>query len=1379
MDNQEIKDLFDRAYKYLNSGKVGMAASSFELIIKRYESSNPLAASIADQRLRWYCMPIEQLFARMNDTSSPINIREIVLDLFSEEDLSDNNIQFTIDEIERKLLKIAICEKIGEHLWVRTEEFNKCVKKSYQIINSSTEPVSISTLIKDYWSEFASGHPDFPDSTSIAALANSLKGYQIHIIADQYALSYAALKQKIQSFADQIQNSRIPKKLDDSLDTLFPEFIFNPDNRRLFKEFLHLHFDKHFVEVSPGLWITKSLLNFGPNVLDDIFIQNPFPLKISDLIAKLFFIDQKVPHLKSSFVQQVQEQLKKYRDLHCVGKNFWLNDSVLKNLYEDVVHYLQQSKSLVSSAEIRHDLLKLRWKVVASNDKLQSALWNLVKNHLKSHPQVISIADDYWLNKEIITFSVDKIYDWLLEQVDPQSTMAIVSYAIGLPTSIKSGTHSLVEEFNQVLKGDSRFFYYKRTKSWKAISPTAVHNDMAFEVLQAEHRPLNHTKLLVSIREQFLVEKPRIDLAGDARFRNFNSNLWGLKDWVLINDWAYQYLLEYPEALPASTIIGSVCQEHHLSQDFAIFMPDSDSRFIRVSGNTWRSVRRVTDEEVQRMLDYVSKQVGIGIHLDELVQKVLFCPDYITDAGEKLTADDRFMQIEDKWFARAVVFRELNPEDIDSLYEYIRSLDADRLPVTTKSLIFDVLSIDYRFTDAEARLKEDPRFEEFSKGMWVYQGYTPPDIERTTGTIAPAGGISADTDWDEWNDDVLFPDKLTLRKIPKKPNKTAEKPDHVNITLTYLDIRHHNIRISGSLSRLIDVDERAITLTDDHNQEWTGRIDTTHSLLDIGDWFLKRGLTYGDKIRIEPRVKGGLRITPRNERDEKVFQEASKYKNVENLIAEAKQVRKTYHDLMIEVMKTIGEPLHREDLYQLVDYQRTAKRSTINQILSLTDCPYEELRYFVPHGRGYWSYNEERKKAFDMKMKELEEQVQSLEEELGKTDVNSSQLQTLKSQHKQEIQQIKSEYEKKIASLKKEKESLTQEAKQYKDLSSDLQGQLAPFKEENQKLEGQNQDLLRQLQTTQQILKEHEDQFEQFAHDSRSLNDKITTLEQEKARIQESNTALEGKITTLSAQVDDLLRDSKQEITNSRDQELELLEKNRLLEQHSFVDKSQIAKLDQESQELQAELTEKVQQNEGVSAKLVDLTEQFQELKQQYAELQSNPLLESLQNQVEEQKKAIQALQEQKEELLTTRLDQEQKLANQAGQIENLSKSEQSFKNIQSQKEEEILSLQSKVQTLEETLQTRQDQAEYVDQLTLQLKAAQQQLAELERSQSLIKETQLEQVQELEKQLAKVQERVEEKDKEIKGLNIRLNQIMLVLSSPLGRLFARITNLSV
>ncbi len=202
-------------------------------------------------------------------------------------------------------------------------------------------------------------------------------------------------------------------------------------------------------------------------------------------------------------------------------------------------------------------------------------------------------------------------------------------------------------------------------------------------------------------------------------------------------------------------------------------------------------------------------------------------------------------------------------------------------------------------------------------------------------------------------------------------------------TLGLLDIRFGTIRLPDSITDAIPTGQRTIRVEDDLGDESVGFLDPERSLLSIASWIASRGLDYGDRVELSlAPFEGTLHLCPTGERDEQAHQEAANRQDLDRLAREARSVGRSYHDLMIEIMEAVGEPLHREDIYQLVDYRRTASRSYIFSLLSLHDYPYEELRYFVPHQRYYWSFDRSRKEAFDMKMAELTHENQELRTQL-------------------------------------------------------------------------------------------------------------------------------------------------------------------------------------------------------------------------------------------------------------------------------------------------------------------------------------------------------------------------------------------------------------
>ena len=295
----------------------------------------------------------------------------------------------------------------------------------------------------------------------------------------------------------------------------------------------------------------------------------------------------------------------------------------------------------------------------------------------------------------------------------------------------------------------------------------------------------------------------------------------------------------------------------------------------------------------------------------------------------------------------------------------------------------NALGWDGRLTNAATLLPVDDRFVENHPGFWSLCSWSTPDYSRSShGGVAVVDPSPIDPEDDQ---PAELPDILTKRKAHKgKEVLSIDVPKKYYHTLSHLDILHGNIRINGLLSKWIPGDAKTIEITDNEGNEVIAYIDETRTILNVRDWILIRNLTYGDKIYIQQGHKqDGLYVHPYGKRDERVYQEALQHQDIEKLIAEARRVNKTYHDLMIEVMGAFGMAMHREDIFQLVDYQRIAARNTIFEILSLIECPYVELRYFVPKGKGFWLFDRNKKRAYDMKMKELLDENNSLKGQIA------------------------------------------------------------------------------------------------------------------------------------------------------------------------------------------------------------------------------------------------------------------------------------------------------------------------------------------------------------------------------------------------------------
>ncbi|TEU15479.1 MAG: hypothetical protein E3J21_13090 [Anaerolineales bacterium] len=598
-------------------------------------------------------------------------------------------------------------------------------------------------------------------------------------------------------------------------------------------------------------------------------------------------------------------------------------------------------------------------------------------------PQVLALPKRRWLHDSAVTRALERVHTWLLKEQQSRSTVSVVVQAFGLPSAKSPGVKSLAERIEKRLHADLRFLFDGSASRWWAVPPGPTHNNVAYHVLWENLRPqpLSLNEIVDAVRDRFELMTFQLNLDHDPRFQQLSDGRWVLSQWVWVNDWAFEYLRAVGMPLQAETLVNKVCQERGLDRRLALFAPEGDPRFVPALHGRWACRRLLIHEEIERMLGLLVARGEQGLSLENLVQQVVGESLEVTDAAERLAADERFLNLDECWFAREAAFYELTNDDVDRLYETLTSEMLQRLPLALADLVNQALEWDWRLTDVEARLQDDERFLEVHPGFWAPWGFKPPPMERKP-VISPAVRREEEVP-EEVSPATAEPEILTRRPSRQRQRESiAQPPRQVTITLGHLDIRHGNLRVSPRLRALLPDGVMTVQFTDEEGRAFIGYLDDTGSLLDLEGWLAERRLTYGDKLLIQVSPEPGvLLIRPKGERDDRVHQEAIQRQDVEKLIEAARQMNKRYHDLMIEVMEFIGTPLHREDIYQLVDYHRTASRAHIFALLSLSDCPYEELRYFVSHGKGCWSFDCQRKEAFDMKMRELEASLQEMERE--------------------------------------------------------------------------------------------------------------------------------------------------------------------------------------------------------------------------------------------------------------------------------------------------------------------------------------------------------------------------------------------------------------
>lgn len=915
------------------------------------------------------------------------------------------------------------------------------------------------------------------------------------------------LSQKIEELRQIILDCKVPVVLDIEITNLFPNLISLPESRATAASIIQEHLDQRFVQVSSGFWFLDELLVFDSDAFDDIFDKNHLPQSTESLIcSRLFSLTEQPPSLSKSLRQLVSSLLKQNPFLMRVSERYWFARSALPSFRQQAVASLEASDQPLAASRVVAKLLS----GTPADDKQIEVLAGLVESQFQEIPQVLEIAEGQWLHQAAVTRALERVYLLLLQEEHPQATTPLAMRAFGLPSAEMPVTKPLAGRLEEHLRADLRFLFDSPTGKWWAIPPGPPNNLPAYHALWEHRHPLSDDGIMEMARERFPTLYADFNLVGDNRFRIWQGEKWGLSQWIDINDWAYEYLREKKMALLPSTIVTKVREQHAVAADLAVFTPEDDPRFVARPHGRWYYRHAVTDAELDQMLALLCSLDDGGLTLDELVVQTIGLEASDTDASERLAQDERFVFIAGRWFAREKAFYPLTDEDVKHLLTTLRQ---ERTGLRLTTLVRRALDREAHLTDAEARLRADSRFREILPGVWMVEDLQPPSGGRTPIFNRPTRSKRVSV---VPEDEYTVTEDLTERESQPSGETVPLYRRQITRTLSLLDVRHGNLVIDQAIATLMPSDDKpAIHFTDELGDEFTGWVDKENNLLQgLGSWFEARRLTFGDKITIGATDQAGfVEIQPKGRRDERVYQEALQRQDVEKLVESARRTRKSYHDLMIEVMdyfnQAAGEPvpLRREDIYNLVNYNRTASRSSIFSLLSLTGCPYEELRYFVPHGRGYWSFDHERRKAFEMKMKELVEKVEQLEAENERLQQSVTSAQMDEGERGAEIAR------------------LTEQVREQEARTVELSTQNARLSETNRRLRVDNEDQLRRIKELDTQISALKSQTTKQATELEALRSSQEPLQKELADTQRERDELQDSQKRQTHRIEELMQD--------------------------------------------------------------------------------------------------------------------------------------------------------------------------------------------------------------------------------------------------------------
>lgn len=1349
MTNEEVKQYFSKAYAYMLSGDFAASAACFQHIID--SNRNSYEAHLAEQRLRWYCLPIQAVHDEMERTSAPVNISDVVVRSIGKVDAETIDYVSIVQSIEAELSKMQAYVRIGTNVWVLKKELSRCINSLVVSIRQSNEPVSVAEFVLKHWPDSHICCPNFPDGITVSILSSLLQEFQIDVISKGFALPSARIKSAVSRFRDCIFEEKTPLELDSYIHILFPKFSKEAEYLAPVREIVRVNLDQNFLRVYDGYWYLHQLLDFSIERLEEVFGDKLLPATTRELAWRLLLPDKKsAPNFPVSFLNALDAKLASHDHVMSIGSNTWILKSRLATFVHKSIATLFGATNIMTAEQIIRHVLGTQ----PSRDVLELYSNTLVKQ-LSKTKDVIGFKGNKWLHRSVLRQVIEISYQSLLEKGNPQTGKTLLNKALHTSKLSQPDIAKLETVFEEYLSNDDRFIKDIYSNKWRAVPSNAKHNELAVDVLQNNLSPMTFERIQFRITERFGVIQPILDLNHDDRFRIFRDDLWALNQWVFINDLALVFLASTYHPQYSVTIKSIVCEKHQIDPNLAIFIPFDDYRFAVASNNRWVARHFLTDEEIDECYQMLVRFASQGVRLSSLVYRILHKNYDLTDAEQCLPLDDRILFVEGMLYAKQAVTYYLNDNDLDKIAGYISS-HIHECPIPIARIVSGALDKNFQFTDAEQKLREDDRFLEIYPGFWSPADYSPDNLERKS-----IGNVAVSNVPFPQSGDVTIPNALTKRKRRRR-GETAATTEKVVVALSLLDIRYGNLHIPPKMQDWLPSEGNDyIEITDEKGFSFLGTLDETHSLLDIKQLLTRRGLTYGDKVRIEPR-NGSLFICPTGERDTRVETEAARHEDIDRLVEEARLVKKSYHDLMIDVMEMIGGPLHREDIFQLVDYQRTAVRQSIFMTLSLVDCPYEELRYFVPEGNGYWSFSRERKEAYDMKMQELVDENASM---AGLIVLLQDKLESTKMQV-EKLQQG-------VLPDQQEREKMREELNQLRNQLTILQ----TAEQENQSyrhgIEEGNIELQLQVEKLNEELSTERKNLADISTYRDTLAETIKTLEGERD-------ALSIKMEEYSRDITDLTDKSNAaaEMLKKADNKIQVLEtgiedlQNKLQasEQRANDISAKVATLEQAKAELEASYSQLIadyelakKSNEQVFPELEALQSQYSDLQQSSSE-STAAFLENL----EARNSEIIALQLQVAQL--ARL--ENQLSEARTDAENLRLSLASEKQVHTL---EIQRLQAELEEINSVYERlKQDNETGLATLQEENEQLKERIASLL---NLHTEEKHQITQELEGQVQRLSAFNANQTKEIRKLQKRLEKIHAALNTRFGKVFAMLTHL--
>lgn len=155
MEEINPREIFDKAYSYLIAGEIADAAVWFQFVVENPDKFGGQAVRIAQQRILWYCIPLDIVIAEMKQSHCPVDIHFVIVDhLCSDARYTETEFKSIIKSVEAHLANMPICLRVGENLWVYRTVIEKLASCHVSDVINSYTPVSFASIFRKEWPEF-------------------------------------------------------------------------------------------------------------------------------------------------------------------------------------------------------------------------------------------------------------------------------------------------------------------------------------------------------------------------------------------------------------------------------------------------------------------------------------------------------------------------------------------------------------------------------------------------------------------------------------------------------------------------------------------------------------------------------------------------------------------------------------------------------------------------------------------------------------------------------------------------------------------------------------------------------------------------------------------------------------------------------------------------------------------------------------------------------------------------------------------------------------------------------------------------------------------------------------------------------------------------